>query len=111
MAIKILKEAGFNSERAFLSFTHKDRTITATVWIADDAKPGDFIEFTSPLPVNKAIDCIRRCHNGDVISGRSLGHTLPFTPEVQEALIRQYGVTDSSYQARFGLIAYQPKTD
>lgn len=109
MAIKILRDAGFNSERAFLSFTHKDRSITASVWIADDAKPGDFIEFTGQLPVSRAIDCIRRCHNGDVVSGKSLGHTLPKTEEVQEALIRQYGVTDPSYQARLGLIEYTPK--
>lgn len=110
MAIKVLADAGFNSERAFLSFTHKDSKITATVWIADDAKPGDFIEFTSPLPVSRALDCIRCCHNGDVVSGKNLGRTLPKTEEVQEALIRQYGVTDSSYQARLGLIEYAPKT-
>ncbi|QNJ57694.1 hypothetical protein SEA_KEANU_89 [Streptomyces phage Keanu] len=112
MAIKILKDAGFNSERAFLAFTHKDSKITASVWIADDSKLGDFIEFTGQLPVSKALDCIRRCHNADYMNGIiGTASTLPFTPEVQEALIRQYGVTDSSYQARLGLIEYAPKTD
>lgn len=106
MAIKILKDAGFNAEDHWMSFTHKDGKITASVWVRDWENGGEFVEFSGNLPVSKALDLIRCSHNGDVVSGRNLGRTLPKTEAVQEALIRQYGVTDSSYQARLGLIEY-----
>lgn len=106
MAIKILKDAGFDAEAHWMSFNHAPGKITASVWVADPEKQGEFIEFTRGLSVAKSLDVIRRNHNADVINGKNLGRTLPKTEEVQEALIRQYGVTDSSYQARLGLIEY-----
>lgn len=106
MAIKILKDAGFNAEAHWMSFLHKDGGVTASVWVKDPENEGEFIEFTKGLSVAKSLDVIRRSHNADVVDGRNLGRVLPKTEEVQEALIRQYGVTDSSYQARLGLIEY-----
>jgi hypothetical protein len=110
MAIKILADAGFNAENHWLAFTHKDGKITASVFTADPEREGEFIEFTGKLPVSRALDTIRCLHNGEVISGQTLGRTLPKTEEVQEALIRQYRVTNPSYQARLGLIEYAPKS-
>jgi hypothetical protein len=110
MAIKILAEAGFNAEAHWMSFLHTGSKITASVWVRDPENEGEFIEFTKGLSVAKSLDVIRRSHNADVINGKNLGRTLPKTEEVQEALIRQYGVTDSSYQARLGLIEYAPKS-
>lgn len=106
MAIKILADAGFNAENHWMSFNHSGRTITASVWVVDPENEGGFIEFTRGLSVAKSLDVIRRSHNADVVNGKNLGRTLPKTEEVQEALIRQYGVTDPSYQARLGLIEY-----
>lgn len=107
MAIKILQDAGFNAEDHWMSFNHLPGKITANVWVRDhENSDGEFVEFSRGLPVSRALDLIRCSHNGDVVSGRNLGRTLPKTEEVQEALVRQYGVTDSSYQARLGLIEY-----
>lgn len=100
MAIKVLKEAGFNKDEHILTLVRKvGQPVLAEVRVRDE--DGSFVTFTSPLPIIKALDVIRRNHNADHINGKVLaGRMLPMTAEVQEALIRAYEVAGPEYNAR-----------
>lgn len=101
MAIKILKDAGFVKEDHVLMIIRTGATPTAQVRVRDRAHGGEFVTFTSPLPISKALDVIRRNHNADVINGViTAERSLPMTAEVQEALIRAYEVAGPEYNAR-----------
>lgn len=100
MAIKVLKEAGFTKEDHILMIVRQGDAVKAQVRVKDRER-NEFVTFTSPLPISKALDVIRRTHNADVING-VIGATrmLPMTDEVQEALIRVYEVAGPEYNAR-----------
>lgn len=102
MAIKVLKEAGFTKEDHILTLIRKvGQPVRAEVRVKDREHGGEFVTFTSPLPISKALDVIRRTHNADVINGVITAHRmLPMTAEVQEALIRVYEVAGPEYNAR-----------
>ncbi len=100
MAIKVLKEAGFTKEDHILTIVRKaGQPVKAQVRVRDEN--GEFVTFTSPLPVLKALDVIRRDHNADYLNGKIMaGRTLAMTAEVQEALIRTYEVAGAEYGTR-----------
>lgn len=88
MAIKALKEAGFDKANHILTLIHRGTETLAEVRVKDEN--GQFVTFTSPLPVANALEVIRKSHNADVINGKNLGHTMPKTDQNAAALARVY---------------------
>jgi len=74
MAIKILRDAGFNKEDHILTLIHRGPETLAEVRVKD--QNGAFVTFTNALPVATALDVIRRSHNADVINGKNLGRMM-----------------------------------
>ncbi|AZS06733.1 hypothetical protein HOU95_gp074 [Streptomyces phage Hiyaa] len=88
MAIKALKEAGFNKENHILTLIHRGADTLGEVRVKDE--DGSFVTFTSPLPIANALEVIRKSHNADVINGKNLGRTMPKTDQHAAALARIY---------------------
>lgn len=90
MAIKILKDAGFDKDNHILTLIRRGEDVKAEVRVKDEQDK--FVTFSSALPMANALDLIRCSHNADVINGKNLGHTMPKTPQVTAALARAYEV-------------------
>lgn len=92
MAIKALKDAGFDKDNHILTLVRKaGQPIRGEVRVKDE--DGKFVTFSSPLPIARALDLIRCSHNADVMNGKNLGHVLPKTAEAEAALARAYEVS------------------
>lgn len=89
MAIKVLKEAGFDKDDHILTLIHRGTTTLGEVRVRDT--DGKFITFSNPLPIATALDLIRCSHNGDVVSGKiRASRVMPKTEQVLAALARVY---------------------
>lgn len=89
MAIKILKDAGFSKDDHILTLVHRGAETKGEVRVKEEN--GQFVTFTSALPIANALEVIRKSHNADVISGKiTASRMMPKTPEVAAALARIY---------------------
>ena len=68
-----------DTTRYFLSFQGN----TASVHVKDQ---GQWTEFSQQLPVNKAVDLVRRLINGDQFEAGRFDQTLAFTPEIHRTV-------------------------
>lgn len=89
MAIKVLKDAGFDKDDHILTLIHRGPQTLGEVRVRDtDDK---FVTFSNPLPIATALDLIRCSHNADVMNGKiRASRTMPKTDQVLAALARVY---------------------